>query len=376
MRFSIRKNSRPHSKERRVFLWGGLFCISLGFNLAARTVPGFAEWYAVRVYPVFVNTLGRFSSLFPFSVIEVLFYLAALTVLAGMIAICRKKLRLQKAAAVLVKVLLVLFAVFTLNCGINYHRMPFSERAGFAIQKSTEDELVALCEFLVEEINQAADGLSVDSDGHCKLEGDISREAKNAMQQAEEEYPELSGYYPDAKPVLSTWYFSWQLLQGAYSPFTIEANYNNGMPDQDKPSTICHELSHLKGFMREDEANFISYLACRASESREFRYSGSLLAYIYAGNALYKQNAETFREVRAGLCDQAVRDLKDHNAYWERYRGTVSEVSDKLNDTYLKANAQEDGVKSYGRMVDLLLAWNRERLKEEMSAESNAQKDE
>ena len=80
--------------------------------------------------------------------------------------------------------------------------------------------------------------------------------------------------------------------------------------------------------------------------------------------------------MRAGLCEQAVRDLKDHNAYWDQYRGTVSEVSDKLNDTYLKANAQEDGVKSYGRMVDLLLAWNRERLEEESSAESGAQKGE
>ena len=30
-----------------------------------------------------------------------------------------------------------------------------------------------------------------------------------------------------------------------------------------------------------------------------------------------------------------------------------------MNDTYLKANAQEDGTKSYGRMVDLLLALRR-----------------
>jgi hypothetical protein len=27
-----------------------------------------------------------------------------------------------------------------------------------------------------------------------------------------------------------------------------------------------------------------------------------------------------------------------------------------MNDSYLKANSQQDGVKSYGRMVDLLLA--------------------
>ena len=40
--------------------------------------------------------------------------------------------------------------------------------------------------------------------------------------------------------------------------------------------------------------------------------------------------------------------------------GKVAEVSNKVNDTYLKVNKQEDGVKSYGRMVDLLLAQYRE----------------
>ncbi|WP_276929276.1 DUF3810 family protein, partial [Herbinix luporum] len=45
------------------------------------------------------------------------------------------------------------------------------------------------------------------------------------------------------------------------------------------------------------------------------------------------------------------------NEYWAKYEDTVvSTVSNKINDTYLKANAQSDGVKSYGRMVDLLLA--------------------
>ena len=31
-----------------------------------------------------------------------------------------------------------------------------------------------------------------------------------------------------------------------------------------------------------------------------------------------------------------------------------------MNDAYLRLNQQEDGVQSYGRMVDLLLAYYRE----------------
>ena len=36
--------------------------------------------------------------------------------------------------------------------------------------------------------------------------------------------------------------------------------------------------------------------------------------------------------------------------------GTGKKVADKINDTYLKLHGEEDGVQSYGRMVDLLLA--------------------
>ena len=35
----------------------------------------------------------------------------------------------------------------------------------------------------------------------------------------------------------------------------------------------------------------------------------------------------------------------------------AAEVSARINDSYLKAHRQEDGVKSYGRMVDLMLAY-------------------
>ena len=98
-------------------------------------------------------------------------------------------------------------------------------------------------------------------------------------------YPQLDGYYPYPKPLINSRLLSVQQLCGIYSPFTIEANYNREMPYYNIPHTICHELSHLKGFMREDEANFIGYLACIGSDSPDFRYSGYLTGWVYAGNA-------------------------------------------------------------------------------------------
>lgn len=55
-------------------------------------------------------------------------------------------------------------------------------------------------------------------------------------------------------------------ISGIYCPFTFEANVNVHMNDVLIPVTMCHELSHLSGYMREDEANFIAFWrACKVT---------------------------------------------------------------------------------------------------------------
>ena len=178
-------------------------------------------------------------------------------------------------------------------------------------------------------------------------------------------YPQLDGYYPYPKPLINSRLLSVQQLCGIYSPFTIEANYNREMPYYNIPHTICHELSHLKGFMREDEANFIGYLACIGSDSPDFRYSGYLTGWVYAGNALAKADPESYYDLYTKLSPQAARDLDWNNQFWERFDGPVADASTQMNDRYLKAHSQEDGVRSYGRMVDLMLAYYKEQLRED-----------
>ena len=137
----------------------------------------------------------------------------------------------------------------------------------------------------------------------------------------------------------------------------MEANYNNEMIDYNIPFTACHELSHLRGFMQEEEANFIAYLVCMESEQVEFQYSGSLLGWIYCMNVLREADISSWQEVREELSEMAEADLQANSNFWAKYEGKVAEVADMVNDNYLKANGQEEGVRSYNRMVDLLVAY-------------------
>lgn len=343
--------------------------ITVALQLLARKTTWFGTWYTGNIFPFFVNTVGRIMSLFPFSVVEIGLYVIILwavwiTISSIYKAVTKKEKPLTLFGAWFHKVLTtaaILLMVYTMTCGINYYAISFSAMEGFAVQKSSKEELADLCRYLVNQINAAAEGLSVE-EGGMLLTVDVQEEAVKAMQAAGEQYASLAGYYPQPKPVAVSWILSVQQLSGIYSPFTVEANYNREMTDYNIPATACHELSHLKGFAREDEANFIAYLACMASDCPEFNYSGAMLAYIYANNALYGAGeVELYREIRESLCDTAKRDLVANSTFWHRYESKVAEVSTQVNNTYLQINNQSDGVKSYGRMVDLLLAMMRNR---------------
>lgn len=343
-------------------------------SFCARKIPGFAQTYAITVYPLLRGTLGRFSSLFPFSLSEAGLYFL---ILLSIFYICRnlkKPLRILSRGFFLCSCLLFLY---TVNCGINYYRNPFSFEAGMVTEKSSPEDLYRLCSYLVEQVNASVteaahtgdnlEGLYPGQTEDTPLPSAADLKAmgisgQEAMEGLGKQFPQLQGYYPYPKPLMGPRLLSVQQLCGIYSPFTIEANYNREMPYYNIPHTICHELSHLKGFMREDEANFIGYMACIGSSSADFRYSGYLMGWVYAGNALAKMDLDAYYQLHGKLNPEAVMDLNWNNQFWDRFDGKVAEASTELNDKYLKANSQEDGVRSYGRMVDLMLAYYKDKL--------------
>ncbi len=346
---------RGKSTDKKLIISSAVLLISsFTFQILARTVSGIGDWYAKLIYPVMVGSIGRLSGLFPFAVVEFLSYALILYCLVYGIRHFREGKRL------LIRILFLigcLFFLFTFHCGINYYRTPFSKTSGLEMKKSSEEELKNLCLSLTEIVN----GMCKEGINEQVETAVVKKESVKAMRKLGETYPELSGYYPQPKPLILSQYFSVQQLCGQYSPFTIEATYNRSMPDYNIPHTVCHELSHLRGFMREDEANFIGYLACIGSDNEAFRYSGYLTGWVYATNALSKTDLVSYREICHLLDQKAWDDLRDNNEFWGRYEGKAAEVSNKMNNTYLKMNSQSDGVKSYGRMVDLMLAYARTR---------------
>lgn len=325
-----------------------------------------AQWYSEHIYPWIVASVGRIFGVFPFSVAEVLLYAGCLLlVVTAVRTIWRMaKGRAKKSQGIdylkrIGMTACVLLILYVVNCGINYHRDSFTKCIGLQTDTYSVEELKDVCQDLTERVNACAGEVERDDKGVMILSGQEREEAVSAMTRLGEKYEVLSGYYPKPKPLTFSAFLSIQNLTGIYSPFTVEANYNQDMTPYNIPFTMCHELSHLRGFMQEEEANFIAWLACKDAPEAEFRYSGNMLAWIHCMNVLYEEDYSAWAEIRENLSEDAVTDLQANSTFWEKWDGAVAEVSNKVNDNYLKANGQKDGVQSYGRMADLVVAYYR-----------------
>lgn len=365
---------------------GSIWGIIIFINILAWNSTAFCDWYISNIFPICVGCYGRLTSLFPFSVGEIMLIIAVVLIVlflfTGIVAgICKlvyiakgnrkKKLPLwiRRYSLTVLIIFTCVGIIMTANCFVLYHGSTFPEKY---MEKTLDkkyrlSELTELRNMVVSECNRLSKLVERDEHGNVIYTGSLEEQALKEMKCLGETYPQLAGFYPNPKGFTFSGFFSQQKMMGYYFPFSMEANYNTKMYVTNMPSTICHELSHVKGFIQEDEANFISYLACVNSEDVFFKYSGYLSVLYYLDNdyyeaidenkAIYKSQVRISSQVRADkvfLTSEAWEEVEKKAVVSTK---TVSKVSEKIVETNLTLNGVEDGTVSYGRVVELLLEY-------------------
>ena len=374
-------------RKKRWLIYISIMIFVVLLNVLAWNSRTFCDWYISHIFPLWVNTYGRLTGLLPFSVGEIMIVLGIL-LLAGAVVlgvlwiVALLILRpVWKRIASFCKryyagfawIFLGVCVIMTLNCFILYHASTFSEKyfsnlEGYEPGKEyTLDDLIRLRNFVVKECNALSLEMTRAEDGTIVYQGDMAGTAKEAMRSLGEDYGNLSGFYPSPKPLMSSDLMSQQHMTGYYFPFSMEANYNDVMYIMNMPATFCHELAHLRGYIYEDEANFIAYLACVGSDDLMFQYAGYLSVLNYIDNDFY--DAVGCNPDRYWQQVHILPQVREDNIFlteeeWERIEDkaildteTVDAVSDSFTDATLKLNGVSDGMVSYSRVVKLLLQY-------------------
>ena len=306
---------------------------------------------------------GKLFSAVPFSVTEwVILFLVALGVVLLIVLLVRLIWRCwakaYRTGMTILSVSAALFALFCLWWGVLYYSDSFTEQAGLERRDISVQELETVTKYFAAQANTLGERVDRGENGVCSMDKDaIFCRSADVYEGAEQIFPCLAAPAVRAKPVVLSRLLSYIHYTGFFFPYTAEANLNADSPVCLLPSTIAHELAHLRGVAREDEANFCAVIACMESGDDEYRYSGALLAYIYLGNALYSADYVAWKEVYSSLSENVCADLTANNAYWKQFETPAADVSEKVYESFLQTYGDDRGMQSYGACVDLLTVY-------------------
>lgn len=328
--------------------------------------PKFTEYAITRgLFRIIAFPIEWLMSVIPFSITELVVILsipAIITLLTvWIVRIIKKPEKLcifEKGCRFICWCLSLALLIFMVMDGANFSRIPTGELLHLPDGTYTADDLYTVTSDLAQKASAAREKLKEDENGCATLSVDKNELlllADDCYKSLRQEYPFLKTATWRVKPVMLSHLWSYTGTTGVYCPWLGEANVNTDIPDYELGHTAVHEVAHTMGFAKENECNFLGWLACSKSGQPDYEYSGHLQAYIYCSNALYKADKELWHKAYANCSDGMIRDMKNSNTYWDSFEGEIEEVSQKINDSFIKANGVESGVLSYNQMVELML---------------------
>ncbi len=319
------------------------------------------EYYSQGIYPLISRFFRTILGWIPFSVGDLLY--AALIIL-GVRYLYNQWNRFRRNPMILLRDLLMVLAImhltFYFSWGMNYYREPLNKSLGLS-EKYSKDALVRVTEQLLIHTNElqlritGADTVSVT---YPMTKAEIFQKTLTGYSLLEGDYQFLGYSQPSLKKSLFSTGLSYMGYGGYLNPFTNEAQVNGKIPKFRYPVVAGHEVGHQLGYSAENEVNFIGYLATFYNEDLYFRYSASAYALSYCLRELGLRDQATYKRIYAQLNPGVKRNYAEVTAFWKRYENPLEPVFKSIFNTFLKANRQKQGIKSYGLVVSLLVNYH------------------
>ena len=340
-------------------------------------------WLLVKTYPGFffpeyrvisrlvMKGISFMTGWIPFSVWDIgalLLILAALiSLVVTIIRVCRLTpgvgTRLRAILSFCSSWFLILAFLASFAVGgwmLNHYAPKLSAELGLEIRKYSEEELYRATKYYMDKAAEYAVQQERDESGTLVRQDfdALAKDAGKSYAGLSERFPVfLGGSVMRAKRLSLTGTFYLQRgIAGIFMPLTAESSVPEMDSVVDLPYTMAHECAHRLGIASEEECNFAAYLACEDSDDPYFLYSGYYSAYIYCHNKLLREDKSWNAEGEG--YELLFADARASSAWYKSYeKEKPTEKMTKTNDTYLKTFSQEEGVKSYGEVVNDLIAW-------------------
>ncbi|PQJ23568.1 DUF3810 domain-containing protein [Tenacibaculum sp. SG-28] len=319
------------------------------------------HYYSNGIYIPISKTLRFLFGWIPFSVGDVLGLILLFLLLKNICNLIASRFKnILPKTINFIAVLSLLHFVFYLFWGLNYFREPLYKSLEFSKSKYSTEQLFKVTKKIATNFNEVHQEITNNDSVAVKIP--ISRNliyklAPQGFENLVKIYPQLSYSNPSVKSSLVSLFQSYNGTSGYFNPISGEAQVNHQIPITSYPATTCHEIAHQIGWAAENEANFIGFLACIHHDNLYFKYAGYRMAFQYCIGELQKRDANLATQIKRQINRGIFKDYKNTYSHWKKYENPIEPYIKKGYNSYLKANNQSKGIKSYNYVVDLLIAY-------------------
>jgi hypothetical protein len=294
----------------------------------------------------------------PFSVGDILYTLAGVYAIRWLI-LNRKRI-IKDTLNWLLDIgstLSIAYFAFHILWAFNYYRQPLYKSLNLEAEYTTE-QLVVLTEKLIKKSNTIHGQLSTNDSLKINLpftRAEIFDNVKNGYDELSKIYPHLNYQPVSLKKSIYSTPLIYMGFSGYLNPFTNEAQVSRLITTYKFPTTACHEAAHQLGYAAENEANFIGALAAIHNEDMYFKYSGYTFALRHCLAEIYRRDPENYERILQSINKGILKNYQEVQDFWMTYQNPLEPIFEKTFDSFLKANNQSAGMKSYSYVVALLV---------------------
>tara|TARA_R110000796_G_scaffold252631_1_gene389221 strand:- start:107021 stop:108088 length:1068 start_codon:yes stop_codon:yes gene_type:complete len=323
--------------------------------------PKLVEEYYSKGFYIYISKFFRvLYGWIPFSVGDILY--ALLIIFAIRYIIIKRKYIIQNPLNFIQNcfvVLSVAYFTFNISWGLNYYREPISYALKLKENQNRKD-LIAFVEKLIKKTNLTQVEITGDSTQMVKTpytNKEIFKKTVEGYNTLKKIHPSLSYEQASLKESLFSTALSYMGYGGYLNPFTNEAQVNGLIPPFRFPVVSGHEVGHQIGYSAENETNLIGYLVTVHNEDIYFKYAAYAYALSYCLSDIKENDEATFNMLIPKLNSGVRKNYLELNTFWQQYENVTEPIFKSVFNTFLKANNQNDGIKSYSKVVILLVSY-------------------
>jgi hypothetical protein len=315
--------------------------------------------YSRGVYPRLQHVITGVSNQASLAIVDVLLAGVAVYLVWLLVRFVRRTRERSLLSATwelsrrLVRTGAILALIFLLNWGLNYRRRALEETLGGGPSVTvTTDDIRALAVRSIAGTHATRPSDTQTDRGYSSVAARLAGPFQQALTHLGIPAPATVGR-PKVSRILTPFYTK-AGVTGMVNPFALESIVHPDLLPFERPMVLAHEWAHLAGFADEADASAVAWLACTLGDP-DLAYSAHLSVVLEAASAMPRS---IWGELRPKLDAGVLEDIAALEKRLEKQEPVVRDAAFKVYDHYLKSNSVADGVRSYSRMLRVLVAMN------------------